>query len=175
MRGLRSNHSSARARGADCALRLRTFVATLVLIASAGSWTPAVSAQPTAPAGASDNRIEVDAANLRNSNGSFRCELFNSPNGFPRDDKARLAGQAVRIEAGHATCVFKDLPPGDYAAVVMHDEYGDGKMRYNFIGIPTEGYGFSNDPRVLLSPPSFDAAKVQYSGGVLRVAIHLKY
>jgi len=126
-------------------------------------------------AAAAINRIEVNATNLRSSNGTFRCQLFNSPNGFPKDDHAAIAGSVARIKDRHAACVFPNLPPGNYAAVAMHDENDNGKMDYNMLGIPKEGYGFSNDARALLNPPSFDAAKFHYSGGAMSVPLKLHY
>jgi uncharacterized protein (DUF2141 family) len=134
---------------------------------------PAVSAQPS-PA-AEDGRIEAAATNLRNSKGSFRCEIFNNAKGFPRTDESVVGHAVVKIRKRQAACVFRNLQPGDYAVVAMHDENDNGKMDYNFLGIPIEGYGFSSGARALFGPPSFDAAKFTYRGGVMRVPIELKY
>ena len=127
-----------------------------------------------APTGAGA-RIEAEATNLRNSNGSFACSLYNSPKGFPKTDDSVVGSSRVKIKDGHATCIFNNMKPGSYAVVAMHDENGDGKMHYNFLGIPTKGYGFSNGATAIFSAPSFDAAKFQYNGGVLKIPIPLKY
>ena len=57
----------------------------------------------------------------------------------------------ARIKAVNGELVyrFEDLPPGTYAVQVMHDENDNGKLDSNFLGIPSEGYGFSNNPRVM--------------------------
>jgi uncharacterized protein (DUF2141 family) len=55
---------------------------------------------------------------------------------------------------------FKDLPPGEYAAVAFQDVNGNGKLDKNFLGIPKEPYGFSNSARGSAGPPKFSAAAV---------------
>lgn len=72
-------------------------------------------------------------------------------------------------------CRLEDVPPGRYAIGVMHDEDGDGHFDTGFLGIPTEGYGFSRDARGTLGPPSFESAAFDYAGGVLEVPITMRY
>jgi uncharacterized protein (DUF2141 family) len=61
---------------------------------------------------------------------------------------------------GETPVVFNDLPPGEYAAAVFHDENSSGAFDTNFLGLPEEGYGFSNGTRAGFGPPSFDEAAV---------------
>jgi uncharacterized protein (DUF2141 family) len=51
----------------------------------------------------------------------------------------------------------------------------NGKLDTNWLGIPKEGYGFSNDVKDLLSSPPFSAASFQYDGGTLDLTISLHY
>ncbi|NUO00517.1 MAG: DUF2141 domain-containing protein, partial [Saprospiraceae bacterium] len=55
-------------------------------------------------------------------------------------------------------CVLtvKGLAKGKYAVQLYHDENGNGKMDFNLLGIPKEGYGFSNDARGFMSEPAFE-------------------
>jgi uncharacterized protein (DUF2141 family) len=55
---------------------------------------------------------------------------------------------------------FKDLPPGEYAAVAFQDVNGNGILDKNFLGIPKEPFGFSNGARGSAGPPKFSAAAV---------------
>jgi uncharacterized protein (DUF2141 family) len=151
----------------------RTLATNLLCVAiTAFSATHAFAQQTPA---AADARIEAAATNLRNSNGSFACSLYNSPQGFPKTDESVVGRSRVKIKDGQATCVFNNMKPGVYAVVAMHDENDNGKMDYNFLGIPTEGYGFSSGATATFGAPSFDAAKFQYNGGVLKIPIPLKY
>jgi uncharacterized protein (DUF2141 family) len=66
-------------------------------------------------------------------------------------------------------------PAGTYALVVVHDENMNGKLDTTRLGIPMEGYGFSNDARAFLGAPSFSAASFQYGGQNLELTINLHY
>ena len=54
--------------------------------------------------------------------------------------------------------VVEGLAPGSYAVSVIHDENGNRRLDKNFVGIPTEGVGFSHNPRVTFGPPAFARA-----------------
>jgi uncharacterized protein (DUF2141 family) len=54
-------------------------------------------------------------------------------------------------------------------SLLYNDENMNGKLDTNWLGIPKEGYGFSNDEKALLDAPSFSAASFQYDGGTLLV------
>jgi len=147
----------------------------LVLVASAS----ALFAGATFVADASsDSRagIRVVVSGLRNDHGHIACGLFKGPEGFPRDEHREFRKMIVPISNGSAVCDFKDVPAGEYAATVLHDENKNGKMDFNWIGMPTKGYGFSNDAKATFSPPSFDAAALKYTGaGVLTAPITIVY
>jgi uncharacterized protein (DUF2141 family) len=58
-------------------------------------------------------------------------------------------------------------------SLLYNDENMNGKLDTNWLGIPKEGYGFSNDEKALLDAPSFSAASFQYDGGTLDLTISL--
>ena len=68
---------------------------------------------------------------------------------------------------------FKDLPPGTYAVQVMHDENENNKLDTNFLGIPTEGYGFSNNPNVMRKA-HFDEARFDVGADAATITIRLR-
>jgi len=72
-------------------------------------------------------------------------------------------------------CNFLHILPGTYASAVIHDENMGGKLGTNFLGVPTEGYGFSNGAKALMSAPSFEAASFSYDGQNLDLKIRLTY
>ncbi len=55
----------------------------------------------------------------------------------------------MKVRNTQARCDFEDISPGTYALAVIHDENGNGKLDTNWVGIPTEGYGFSGLPQNL--------------------------
>jgi uncharacterized protein (DUF2141 family) len=74
-------------------------------------------------------------------------------------DKA-LAAQTLPLRDGKAQLVFAGLPAGRYVLKSFADENGNGKLDTNLVGLPIERYGFSNDARGRMGPPTFDAAAV---------------
>src|SRR5512135_3554599 len=120
--------------------------------------------------------IHVKVLNIRNSAGTVACALFESSAGFPTE-YLRFATNimAIKVRDKQARCDFEDIPPGTYALAVIHDEDMNGKLNTNLLGIPKEGYGFSNDAKSLLGAPSFSAASFKYDGKNLDLAISLHY
>ena len=55
--------------------------------------------------------------------------------------------------------VLEEIPEGEYAIAVFHDENTNGKLDTNFLGIPKEQYGFSNHAKGQMKPPKFEDAK----------------
>jgi uncharacterized protein (DUF2141 family) len=120
--------------------------------------------------------IHVKILNIRNSTGTVDCALFESPEGFPTE-VLRSATNVMVIKVRHtqARCDFEDIPPGKYALAVIHDENMNGKLDTTGLGIPTEGYGFSNDVKGLFGAPAFSAASFAYDGRHLDLTISLQY
>jgi uncharacterized protein (DUF2141 family) len=118
----------------------------------------------------------VKILNIRNSIGTVDCAIFESSVGFPTK-VLRSATQVLitKILKKEARFTFEDLPPGTYALVAFHDENTNGELDTNWLGIPKEGYGFSNDVKAFLGAPSFSAASFQYDGGTLHLTISLQY
>jgi uncharacterized protein (DUF2141 family) len=132
------------------------------------------SAQAAATPAASANVIHVHYVGMSSDTGRAGCAIWSGTEGWPR--KRELAAQRAwaPIKDGNAVCDFAGLPPGTYAVATFHDRDMSGGMTFNFIGLPTESYGFSNDAPVGLGPPSFRAASFPYSGGSLDITIHAK-
>jgi uncharacterized protein (DUF2141 family) len=101
-----------------------------------------------------------------NSDGRLACALYNKVEGFPTDRKQVYRNAAGKIGDDHtAVCDFKNIPSGTYAIALFHDAKLTGKMVKNFIGIPQEGYGFSNDAKPhTLSAPTFQECAFQHDG-----------
>lgn len=113
---------------------------------------------------------------IRNSKGTVACALFESPAGFPAEYLRHATNiMVIKIRKSQARCDFEDLPPGSYALAVVHDENMNGKLDTNVLGVPKEGYGFSNDAKGLVGAPSFSAASFSYDGGDLDLTIGLHY
>lgn len=149
------------------------------MAARSGPWIAALAlaaiAAP-APAQTPCPGIHVKILDIRNSTGSVACALFESAHGFPVEFlRSATNVMVIKIRDSQARCHFEGIPPGTYALAVIHDENVDGKLATNLLGIPTEGYGFSNDARAWFGAPTFEAASFRYDGGNLEMTITLHY
>ena len=121
------------------------------------------------------NLIQVEIGGLRNDKGQVLCALYSSADGFPKKGDKALAHAKSPISNGHAICEFPEVTAGNYAVSVFHDENSNGKLDTNFMGIPREGVGASNNAKGHLGPPKFDAAAFRFAGGLLELKITINY
>lgn len=90
--------------------------------------------------------------------GVLHVGLHREPGaGFP--GPSQFTNQTVRL-SGEESILSFDAPPGTYAVAVFHDANANGRMDSNFLGMPKEGYGVSNDVRPKFRAPRFSEAAV---------------
>ena len=124
------------------------------------------------PAEAAELVIKVEI--LRSAGGNVRVGVFDSSATWLEGEKA--LARAVTKAAQPATVVTIDgLKPGTYAVALYHDENGNAKHDRNFLGVPVEGFGFTRNPTVVLSPPSFAECSVEVPEAGAEVSVRLKY
>lgn len=98
--------------------------------------------------------ITLNIKNLRNENGSIRIAIWDQATGFPGDYTTSL--EQVSIAATkNATYTFENVKAARYAIAIFHDSNNDEDLNTNRLGIPKEGFGFSNNPRILFGAPKF--------------------
>ena len=119
--------------------------------------------------------VHVDVTGLRSDHGRVWCFLYNSESGFPKDQNSSIQRTANAVRVNSSYCDFSDVPDGTYAISVYHDENGNGKLDSNFLGIPKEGVGASNDAKGHMGPPSFKDAKFPIEGTSRSFIIHVNY
>ena len=115
--------------------------------------------------------LEVIVKNVKNEKGVLMVGLFTSQKTFT---KKAWRGQKPQAINGTVNVTFNDIPPGEYAISVYHDVNENGQLDSNFMGIPKEGFGFSNDVMGAFGPPSFEKAKFTYPK-IQVVSVTLKY
>ena len=121
---------------------------------------------------AADLALSVDG--VRSSRGNIMIAVYDAEAGF-RDPTKAVARISLRAREGSMKVTLPDLPPATYAVAVFHDENGDQKLDTNILGIPIEGYGFSNDARGTMGPPNFRASAVEVGTGRVSVPMTLGY
>ena len=118
--------------------------------------------------------LTVRLQGLANDRGRVAVALFDSADAFP-DQKRAIRGQLAKIEKGRAAVRFEAVRPGVYAVAVLHDENENDEMDFNFLGMPLEGYGFSNDASAPFGPPSFAAAKFRLQPRNSFISVKMRY
>jgi uncharacterized protein (DUF2141 family) len=103
--------------------------------------------------------LTVTITDIRAAEGSLMVALVNTEAAWNNQAKP-VAAQKVAAKKGEMQLKFSDLPDGMYAVQVLHDENGNDQLDSNFLGIPTEGYGFSNNPNVMRRA-TFDEARFE--------------
>lgn len=153
-------------------MKTRRMFFELVVTALAFSGASAVMAQgqPTP-----ENLIHVEIDGLRSDKGQVVCSLFSSASDFPKHTDKAVAHIQSSVSDRHAVCEFPGVASGTYAISVFHDENSNGKMDTNFMGIPREGVGASNNAKGHFGPPKFDAAAFSFPGGRLELKITISY
>ena len=123
---------------------------------------------------ASKGKIAVTINNFRNNKGSVRVALFNKPDGFP-DAKRGFKIIDKKITNRNCMVEFDDLPKGEYAVSVFHDENDNKILDRNFLGIPKEGVGASNNAKGHFGPPKYKDAKFLFNGNMQTININIVY
>ena len=120
------------------------------------------------------NSLEVKIDNIKSDKGDILIGLYDDGHNFPRKTSD---GRVVKASKDGVIVAFHDLKPGPYAISVLHDENSNKDMDQNKIGLPKEGYGFSNNARASFGPPSFDKAKILLFPGQkdTLISIDLRY
>ena len=102
--------------------------------------------------------LAVTVHDVRVQTGTLRVALVDSASAW--DGKAApVQAQQARPSGDSARFVFTNVPAGTYAVLLTHDENDNGKLDTNLVGMPVEGYGFSNNPQVMRKP-TFDEARI---------------
>lgn len=117
------------------------------------------------------SRVEVTIAKVdHKKGGTVRIALFDNSESFL---KKPLKAMEVKVN-GPETTLYFDLPmDGEFAISVYQDTNDNKELDTNFMGIPNEPYGFSNDAMGTFGPPSFEKAKFKVEGKA-KAVINLK-
>jgi len=142
-------------------------VSLILLAALAAEAAPAASPPPMA-----SSPITVTIANVRNAQGRVHVALCLREKFLASNCPIVASAPA---QAGTVIVIFPAVPPGLYAAQAFHDENGNKKMDQNFLSIPREGFGFSRDARVVMSPPQWADAVFTHEDRAQTIHFSLRY
>jgi uncharacterized protein (DUF2141 family) len=145
--------------------RIISFAAVILLIAAATATSLAQNS--------SSGTVLIIVNGIDDAHGQLLIALYNDKNEFLGSQPAIGYGEAVQRTA--QVVKFDKVPYGKYAVAVIHDRNNDGILDKNFIGIPTDGYGFSNNAMGSCGPPSFTDASFNVKENCTTQVIAMKY
>lgn len=119
--------------------------------------------------------IVVETTGFRNNQGEVRVGLYASRDGFPDKPEKAYRTFTTPLRKNAVEVTFTDIPFGTYAIGILHDENGNGKMDTNWLGIPKEGYGASNNAKGRFGPPRFEDAKFKLDSERIKLTIKIQY
>jgi len=120
--------------------------------------------------------VEVTITGIRSDEGRIDIGVFKDDASFQKEDAFRSFKFPKKdIKDGMMTVKF-NLEPGIYGLTLLDDENSNGKMEYNFIGIPKEGFGFSDYYHTGITKPKLDAFKFTIEKDqVKKIIMRVKY
>lgn len=118
--------------------------------------------------------LKVNFENVRNTEGSIKYLVFDKKDGYPDNLKNSVRSGTIPSTDADKGILIENLEAGSYAVSVIHDENNNDKLDTNLVGIPKEGFGFSNNPTIYFGPPSFDKSKVELEKDS-EIVIKMKY
>ena len=115
-------------------------------------------------------KLTIKITNIRNAEGNIRIALRTNENTIVDSKVVEIDPKTLTAQA-----MFDNLGEGTYGVAVIHDENKNGKLDFNDMGVPTEGYGHSNNPEKRPGPPSFEETKFTFAAPGSNFEITLIY
>jgi uncharacterized protein (DUF2141 family) len=117
--------------------------------------------------------VEIDG--LRNNVGQVCISLFAGSKGFPDKGKLALQDKCFKITQTPLVIKFDSLKAGNYAVVLMHDENLNKSIDMDSLGMPREGFGFSQNPEITNRAPKFSESAFLIAGPATNIKINMNY
>lgn len=117
-------------------------------------------------------KLEVKITNIEAYNGKpMLLGIYRAEDGFPK--AGRVWKNQIKKAAGTELSFIVDLPPGKYAFAVYHDLNSNNKLDKNWVGYPSEPFGFSRNFIPRLGAPSFSdcAITLNSAGQVIEIKL----
>jgi uncharacterized protein (DUF2141 family) len=117
--------------------------------------------------------IWITIEKVRNSKGTIKVELYNGEVETGKKKGKKIARTRVKASQGETKLCLNAPSRGDYSISLYHDENDNKKFDRNFIGIPREGFGFSNNPSIGFGLPDEEEIRFQakQTGINLRISV----
>ncbi|MCW9033748.1 MAG: DUF2141 domain-containing protein [Alphaproteobacteria bacterium] len=124
------------------------------------------------PASAGVLKVEVDG--IEEMTGKIMIAVYDKAEYFPSKSDKAIKKISAKVTAETMLVTVGDLPPGKYGLSIYHDENSNEEFDKNFMGIPKELYGFSNNIRGFGGPPKFEATLITVSEEQTTISVSME-
>lgn len=142
---------------------------TAALLALAAQAEPACTGTPSA------TRLLVQVENVKSSRGLIAVTLYTDVRRKFLAKRGSLYVGRVPARQGRTDVCIHVPKPGIYALAVYHDADSDRGFDRTGLGLPSEGFGFSNNPPTFLGMPNFNSVRISVPRSGVRTMVKLKY
>ena len=121
--------------------------------------------------------IQLEVSGFNNISGELAIAIFNNENSFESESEA-YRDSTLTVTESEMIVLIENIDPGDYVISIFHDEDKNGSITFGgFLNImPQEGFGFSNNPSITMSQPTYSDCEFNIEEGQkLIVPIELIY
>ncbi len=125
------------------------------------------------PKASTEGTLYITVENVKKSQGKIMLAVYEEEENFLSEIIYRGVHQEV-TQSGEVKVEIADLPYGTYAISLYHDVNSNEELDTNFMKIPKEPYGFSNNARGMFGPPKFKDAQFTFSKTEQEIRIEIK-
>ncbi|MDE2582237.1 MAG: DUF2141 domain-containing protein [Rhodospirillales bacterium] len=147
----------------------------LAVLASLGHAALAAAPLRCTPSDPHQVRLQISVTGVRSTAGRVTITIYPDDAAHFLDGKFKLARQSLPVGLPVTRACFAFAKPGYYAVALFHDRDDSGHFKTTALGIPAEGFGFSNNPTLYFGPPALSRVRVKARFGDNPIAIRMKH
>ena len=156
-------------------MKVRTGLAGAAFVGALSAATPLLAADDDCAGKKTAHRISVQVTGVSPAQGEVAVTLYPDDARRFLAPRGKLLRTRIKAKAPATTTCFWVASPGAYAIAVYHDANGDQDFNRNAVGMPAEGFGFSNDAPTRFGLPSFDKVRFRARAGETPLTIRMRY
>jgi uncharacterized protein (DUF2141 family) len=120
-------------------------------------------------------KLDIEITNIRSPKGVIRLSIYTRSDQYPFKPFKTYEVKKESLNQGRIHTSINDLSPGQYGLCFLDDENRSGQMESNLFGIPLEGFGFANNPKLFLKKPEYDRIVFRLDPGSNRIQLITRY
>ncbi|TWB41131.1 DUF2141 domain-containing protein [Nitrospirillum pindoramense] len=142
------------------------------------AWAEKATPMPGPACDAGDSgqvRLRISVTGMRSAQGNVTITVYPDDAAHFLDGAYKVARQILPVTLPMTEACIVVPQAGHYAVALFHDENDNGHFDTTMLGIPAEGYGFSNNPTLYLGPPDLSKVRIPAQAGDNPVSVLMKY